>query len=69
VGKVIAEILDSGKKLHIKNPAGSRRIDFDTQLPSIGYSRGGHTKEIAEARWTEFDLDQSHSEQPTSSAF
>jgi hypothetical protein len=26
-------------------------------------------KEIAEARWAEFDLDQSHFEQPTSSAF
>jgi hypothetical protein len=69
VGKLIAQILDSGKKLRIKNPAGSRRIDFNTRLPSSGYFRGRRTKEIAEARWTEFDLDQSHSEQPTSSAF
>jgi hypothetical protein len=69
VGKLIAQILDSGKKLRIKNPAGSRRIDFNTRLPSSGYFRGRRTKETAEARWTEFDLDQSHSEQPTSSAF
>jgi hypothetical protein len=69
LGKLIAQILNYGKKLHIKNPAGSRRIDFDTRLPSSGYFRGRRTKEIAEARWTEFDLDQSHSEQPTSDAF
>jgi hypothetical protein len=69
VGKLIAEILDSGKELHIKNPAGSRRIDFDTRLPSSGYFRARRTKEIAGARWTEFDLDQSHSEQSASSAF
>jgi hypothetical protein len=48
--KVIAEILDYGKKFHIENPAGSRRIDFDTRLPSSDYFRGRRTKRQTDKR-------------------
>src|ERR1700733_2090592 len=63
--------IDSGlwKEIAHQKSGWSRRIDFDTRLPSSGYFRCRRTKEIAEARWTEFELHQSHSEQPTSSAF
>jgi hypothetical protein len=40
VGKVITEILDYRKGLHIKNPAGSRRIDFDTRASFKWLFRG-----------------------------